>query len=583
METTNNSSNLNTYISSVECNNSENNNSFSIKLIINTIYELKEKFLIRITEGQSSKNSIAQKVVINSDYYMHFDDLVFKSDKNYYVWLFKVYGSIEEISTIQSVPIITSTPNLDSVSYILDMEIVKKNGYNYNSNSTGITKINQKRGDFSNISFDLIYNREEGGDEYTFLIPHDKSPKVDMYSVTPKQSWKFDMLSLQWSRQIYNYIKGKTRGKENYGKTLSFGPYSETVDYKYVFPKLKAPDGENLFSVSRNNELTLNWYVQSSENGQLNNVCREFDCNLYVNDEIEHVPYNSGLITYPLPDDVPLLSISACFVYDFNHFGEKVRKTIILIVPDITEIECYIKEDSFSLDVSWDTKVEVSEIQQIKIVVRSGDSVIREEYCNLHDGKTLLENLNLSSEKNYIVEASYYIKDKDGVESEGKMSPSIAIIHKYPKDFTIEYLSTNDLDLTLNGEYYLVANWENNLLLNDEYVEIEYTDNQHKTAIKKPDPSTTPPLQINDDTIIEAKIRKRTTNSIGPWSNEVTVPHIGISKYDFDYAGRLLKVNTIISEIETQTNEFEYDDRGNILSKEVIQNKKEQVTLKNEK
>lgn len=588
METINNSSNLNAYISSVECNKNENSNDFSIKVNVDTVFEPNKKFLLRITEGESStKNVTTEKELTatgSSNDYVNFENLDFKLDNKYYLWLLDINGSGSTHYVI-----ITSTPDLINVSYILDMEIVKKYGYNYSNSSTGITKIDQKKGDYSNIEFNLIYNHEKEGKEYNFFsIPHDKDPKIDMYPITPKKSWKFNMLTLQGSRRIYNYIKGKTRFMNQYNnKTKILGPYSETVDYKYVFPELRAPKGKKLFSLSDNNTLTLNWYVQNYEKGLFNNVCDEYYCNMYINDKVYSGSYNKGFIkSDELSKDLPVIQVSSCFAYDpynASQFGKKVTRNIILIVPKILLIECHIINDSFSLDISWDTKVEIGQIKQIKLIVNSNDSLIKEEYCNFNEGKTSFENLNLDPNKSYTVETLYYIKDEGGIESEGKMSPPIEIISRYPKDFRIEYkenLSLNDLNSQLNEEYCLVGNWDNGSLSKEEYIEIQYKNNQDQTIIINSDPITTPPLQINDTTIIQARICKRTTNSIGPWSKEVTVPFMGISKYDFDHAGRLLKADLAVTATEIQTNHFEYDGRGNILSKEIIQNKNQQLNLK---
>lgn len=579
METINTSSNSSdSYINRVECNKNEKSNDFSIKVGINSEFKPNEKFLLKITEGEvSTKNVIAKKELTGSgNDYVNFENLDFKLDSKYYVWLLDIngFGSTR-------CGIITTTPMLENISYILDMKIVKDYGYCYSDNSTGITKIdqtNQKKEDYPNIEFDLIYDREKEGQVYDFFIPRDRDPKIDIYSRS-NESWMFKMIDLQGRRDIYNYIAGKTRfmniSIDN--KTKSLGPYSKSVDYKYVFPKLRAPEGEKLFSVSKDNKLTLNWYVQNAENTGLNNVCQYFKCYMdIIDDKVIDSKYNNGSITsHELSKGSPVIKVSVYFGYYYDHFSEKVTRKIILVAPEILLVEWDTTNDSFKLNVSWKTEVEVGEIKRIKIILSDNSSVVIKKDCLFKDGITSLENLSLDPEKKYKIEASYFIEE--GIEViEGDASSSVSVISSYPKSFTIEYkdnLYPTDLDSNLNEEYSLVANWQANLSLEGEYVEIQYTNNQNKTSLFIPAPSTTPPLQITNNSFIQAKIRKRTTKSIGPWSDEVSVPFMGISEYDFDHAGRLLKTGVPVTTTETQTNKFEYDDRGNILSKEISQHK----------
>ena len=571
-------------ITKATCHKNEQNDLFSLTMEIKRGTFQASQLQIEIFKNAMGGTLLEKRIFDMEDDKTTevFDDLSFKSNTKYVATVSGI-GRVNPLS----VTLKTSIPELKSVSYILDMEIVKKYEPNYSPNF-GITKI-VSSGD---ILFNLSYSRDNDSTTRSLDIPHDQYPHLEIIKIDHGLSSMVDMQVLQLSERIYSYIEGKIRERSansiqscdghSYSQII-LGPWSKTIAYEYIFPELKAPEGKSLFSISDDSVLTLNWYTQSLKNGLLDNYCLEFRCILCLDNASKDTPtaeevYNRGSMTYKLSKNSPVVDVSVCFSYNiyskYRQFGEEVTETLILIIPNITQIECHRNNVSFSLDVSWDTEVNVGKINQIKIIVSSNESVIREEYCPVNDGQATLKNLDLSSEMKYTIAASYCVNDQKGTEVEGKLSSPIEIIQTSPKGFIIEYKkdsSSDGSDESLDEDYGLYANWKANSSLDGEYIEIEYTDNQLQTSIIEPDLNTTPPLQITKDNILQARIRQRLSNLIGPWSEEVTVPYLGISNYEFDNAGKLLSLKTAITTQETQINQFEYDDRGNVISKKIAQ------------
>lgn len=374
--------------------------------------------------------------------------------------------------------------------------------------------------------------------------------------------------------------------KENDGfvatyQCLSYGPVSEYISITdeeininpphLIFPSLNISKVENDSGI-----IKISWGNEELKKNKVPNI----GCQININNSDDKdsisidVPYQDEFLEYNASGIPNLFSVKMRLQYPGsfceklgNHqpsYGEWSESfSLINEIPEITNVETTKDKSTFSISVEWNNSQNPLDNILIEIISINKE-VIAKKICSSKDGSVSFDQTVLDNTESYYVISSYFDND----EYYGPSSNAVDIIQITPQYFTINYIENSDeIGDTL---YNMIANWENNFSLNGEYIEIEYINSESQSQIINLPPDTTPPLQITDHSIVQARIRQRTEKSIGPWSKEVNAPYIGTTKYDFDSAGRLLETKIVISTVKILNNKFEYDNRGNIISTELI-------------